>query len=157
MNPRKSSTSSGRARTTRARYLGVEVVAQPLPSSSLPGWEGLLRTALERFGGPSVRFRVIRSDRRRAIVEVSHADLARARSRLGRDRGERLRRRPGHTSYVGDPSRGEGLDEDRRRDRPARSAGPSPHTLEIETVASDSVNVWGETTRVTVPNGPPNA
>gem|GEM_PF-476664 len=80
MNPRKSSTSSGRARATRARYLGVEVVAQPLPSPSLPGWEGLLRIALERSGGPSVRFRIIRSDRRRAIVEISHTDLTRART-----------------------------------------------------------------------------
>ncbi len=90
-------------------------------------------------------------------MEVSHADLARARTAWGATAENGSAGALATRRYVGDPSRGEGLDEDRRRDRPARSAGPSPHTLEIETVASDSVNVWGETTRVTVPNGPPNA
>jgi RNase P/RNase MRP subunit POP5 len=66
----------------RARYLGIEVVAEPFPPLSSSGWERLFGASLERAGTPAPRFRVIRAEARRAIVEVGHLDLARVRAAL---------------------------------------------------------------------------
>jgi hypothetical protein len=76
VSPRKSSTSSGRPATLRPRYLGVEVAGEHLPSLPPRWWEATLRACLERATVPG-RFRVIRAEGRRAVVEV---DQLRSRS-----------------------------------------------------------------------------
>jgi hypothetical protein len=77
VSPRKSSTSSGRrSDAPRPRYLGLEVAGEHFPPSSSRGWESLLR---DRSHG-TVPFRLIRTEGRRAIVEVGHHNLAEARA-----------------------------------------------------------------------------
>ncbi len=76
---RKSSTSSARPLRRRSRYLGVEVAGEPLRPLSPAEWPARLREALAASGAPSLAFRVVRSDARRAIVRVDGADLAPAR------------------------------------------------------------------------------
>ena len=71
MSPRKSSTSSGRPPTRRPRYLGIEVAGEHLPPLSPVWWERSLRSCLER-AGLGVGFRLLRSEGRRALVEVDH-------------------------------------------------------------------------------------
>jgi len=83
VSPRKSSTSSGKATpfpTRRPRYLGLEVVGELLPPLSPRAWESLLADRWTATGEPSPRFRLIRSEGRRAIVEVDHLLAARARA-----------------------------------------------------------------------------
>ncbi|HYA69820.1 MAG TPA: hypothetical protein VEH28_00435 [Thermoplasmata archaeon] len=85
MSPRKSSTSSGKATPTpvrRPRYLGLEVAGELLPSfvGSPRSWEGLLADRLAVAGIPALRFRLIRAEGRRAIVEVDHLTAAAARA-----------------------------------------------------------------------------
>lgn len=77
-SPRKSSTSSGRAPRRRARYLGVEVAGEPLPSLSPARWESWLRGGLA--DPTSVPFRLVRFEGPRAIVEVGRRDVAAARA-----------------------------------------------------------------------------
>jgi len=79
VSPRKSSTSSGKPRPVRPRYLGLEVAGELLPSFSRD-WEALLRDRLDRAGLGNVKFRLIRADGRRAIVEVGHVEVRAARS-----------------------------------------------------------------------------
>ena len=80
MSPRKSSTSSGRPKKDRPRYLGVEVAGEPFPHPSPPAWNALLKAGLDRVPGERFpRFRLLRAEGRRAIVEVAHTDLAAAR------------------------------------------------------------------------------
>ncbi len=79
MSPRKSSTSSGRPPRVRARYLGVEVVGEPLPPLSPRWWEATLRRAFDRTGVPG-RFRLVRSEGARAILEVDQWRSSRARA-----------------------------------------------------------------------------
>ncbi|HYB79211.1 MAG TPA: hypothetical protein VEG66_05570 [Thermoplasmata archaeon] len=83
MSPRKSSTSSGKATPSparRPRYLGLEVAGELLPVLSPRAWENLLADRLVAAGEPSPRFRLIRAEGRRAIVEVDHLTAARART-----------------------------------------------------------------------------
>jgi hypothetical protein len=81
VSPRKSSTSSGRAKP-RPRYLGLEAAGEPVPRLPPRGWETALRSAWARTRAdpPPLRFRIVRSDGRRAIVEVEHAVLPAARA-----------------------------------------------------------------------------
>ncbi len=69
MSPRKSSTSSGKPSSLRPRYLGIEVAGEPFPPPSPRWWESALRRGFDRarIGG---RFRLVRSDGYRAVVEV---------------------------------------------------------------------------------------
>jgi len=91
VSPRKSSTSSGRT-TFRSRYLGLEVAGEPFPALSPRWWEASLRAALDATpGAAGGRFRLVRAEGRRAIVEVDHREAARARAAWnggvgGRDR-----------------------------------------------------------------------
>ena len=78
MSPRKSSTSSGRPRPVRPRYLGVEVAGEHFPSFARD-WEGLLRGRLDRAGAGGLSFRLIRAEGRRAVVEVAHVQASAAR------------------------------------------------------------------------------
>ncbi|MGA7476705.1 MAG: hypothetical protein WBW47_05735 [Thermoplasmata archaeon] len=80
MSPRKSSTSSGKPPALRPRYLGIEVAGEHFPSLSPRAWEGLLADRLASAGVPVRRFRVIRAEGRRAIVEVDHLAASRARA-----------------------------------------------------------------------------
>ncbi len=86
MSPRKSSTSSGRPRPVRPRYLGLEVAGEHLPPLLSPRWwEQTLRTALgPDEGGAELTLRVIRSEGPRAIVAVDQFHLARARAAWNR-------------------------------------------------------------------------
>jgi hypothetical protein len=79
VSPRKSSTSSGRAPTLRPRYLGIEVAGALLAPPSPRWWEATLRRCLDRSATPG-RFRVVRSEGYRAIVQVDqfHAVASRA-------------------------------------------------------------------------------
>jgi len=82
VSPRKSSTSSGKATPSpvrRPRYLGLEVAGELLPPLSPHAWESLLAERWLAAGEPAPRFRLIRSEGRRAIVEVDHLDVPRAR------------------------------------------------------------------------------
>lgn len=79
MSPRKSSTSSARTPFERPRYLGLEAEGEPFPPLSPPLWEAWLRSALGRAHASDLRFRLVRSERTRAIVAVSHLDAPRAR------------------------------------------------------------------------------
>ncbi len=81
-SPRKSSTSSGRAaERPRPRYLGLEVAGdQPLLPSPR-AWEAILSARWARGArGPASGFRIVRSDGRRAIVEVEHRAASWARA-----------------------------------------------------------------------------
>jgi hypothetical protein len=89
VNPRKSSTSSGKPPFERPRYLGLEVVGEPFPPLSPARWEAFLRGLLERPGSAEVRFRLIRSEGRRAVVAVGHRELARARAAWNPAPGDR--------------------------------------------------------------------
>lgn len=80
MSPRKSSTSSGKPRRVRPRYLGLEVAGEHFPPLSPRAWEHLLAERLASAGPPTPRFRLIRSDGRRAIAEVDHLFAGRARA-----------------------------------------------------------------------------
>ena len=80
MSPRKSSTSSAKPPVRRPRYLGLEVAGELLPPLSPRAWEGLLAERLASAGDPTPRFRLIRSDGRRAIAEVDHLAAPRARA-----------------------------------------------------------------------------
>jgi hypothetical protein len=80
VSPRKSSTSSGKPPGLRPRYLGIEVAGEHFPSLSPRAWEGLLAERLASAGVPVRRFRVIRSEGRRAVVEVDHLAAPRARA-----------------------------------------------------------------------------
>ena len=80
MSPRKSSTSSAKPPVRRPRYLGLEVAGELLPPLSPRAWEGLLAERLASAGNPPPRFRLIRSDGRRAIAEVDHFAAHRARA-----------------------------------------------------------------------------
>ncbi len=80
MNPRKSSTSSGKPRGLRPRYLGLEVAGEHFPSLSPRAWESLLAERLASAGAPVPRFRLIRSEGRRAIAEVDHLAAPRVRA-----------------------------------------------------------------------------
>jgi len=80
VSPRKSSTSSGRrSDAPRPRYLGLEVAGEHLPSLSPRGWEELLRGLFDPALG-ALPFRLIRSDGRRAVVEVRHRTVTSARA-----------------------------------------------------------------------------
>ena len=79
MSPRKSSTSSGRPPVLRARYLGVEVDGEPFPPPSPRWWEATLRGCLDRSAVPG-RFRVVRVEGRRAVVEVDQLRSRAARA-----------------------------------------------------------------------------
>ncbi len=79
MSPRKSSTSSAR-RTPRPRYLGVEAAGELVPPLPARGWEAALRSAWARVEAGPLRLRIVRSDGRRAIVEVEHTALPSARA-----------------------------------------------------------------------------
>ncbi|MGA8603837.1 MAG: hypothetical protein WB788_02050 [Thermoplasmata archaeon] len=80
MSPRKSSTSSGKPRALRPRYLGLEVAGEHFPSLSPRAWESLLAERLLSAGPPVPRFRLIRSEGRRAIAEVDQFSALRARA-----------------------------------------------------------------------------
>ncbi|HTT46125.1 MAG TPA: hypothetical protein VMH38_08985 [Thermoplasmata archaeon] len=80
MSPRKSSTSSGKPPARRPRYLGIEVAGELFPSLSPRDWEVLLSGRLAAVGAPTVRFRIIRAEGRRAIAEVDHRVAAQARA-----------------------------------------------------------------------------
>jgi len=81
VSPRKSSTSSGKVKP-RPRYLGLEAAGELVPRLPPRGWEAALRSgwASAHADRPGPRFRLVRSDGRRAIVEVEHrvAEAARA-------------------------------------------------------------------------------
>jgi RNase P/RNase MRP subunit POP5 len=83
VSPRKSSTSSGKPSRLRPRYLGIEVAGEHLPPLSPRAWEGLLSERLASAGVPVRRFRLIRSEGRRAVVEVDHLAASRARAAWG--------------------------------------------------------------------------
>ena len=71
MSPRKSSTSSGRPRTLRPRYLGVEVAGEHLPAGfSARWWEENLGSLLAAPGGPGGPIRVVRVRGSRAVVVI---------------------------------------------------------------------------------------
>ncbi|HYA55018.1 MAG TPA: hypothetical protein VEG42_05400, partial [Thermoplasmata archaeon] len=81
VSPRKSSTSSGKPPPhRRPRYLGLEVAGEHLPPLSPRDWESLLARRLSLAGAPEPRFRLIRSDGRRAIAEVDHTAAPGARA-----------------------------------------------------------------------------
>jgi RNase P/RNase MRP subunit POP5 len=80
VSPRKLSTSSGKPKSLRPRYLGVEVAGEPSVPS--PWWEGVLADRL-KLAAPAdlpTRVRWIRRDGGRAIVEIDHRVLAAARA-----------------------------------------------------------------------------
>jgi len=79
VSPRKSSTSSGRSRPHRPRYLGIEVAGESLPPASLRAWVALLSSRLRRVGEDAPGFRLIRVDVRRAVAEVDHDAVTRLR------------------------------------------------------------------------------
>jgi hypothetical protein len=79
VSPRKSSTSSGRPATVRARYLGIEVAGEPFPPPPPRWWEASLRRAFDRAHVPG-RFRLIRVDGYRAVAEVDHERSSAART-----------------------------------------------------------------------------
>lgn len=83
MRPRKRSTSSGNPTPPlpRPRYLGIEVAGVPLPSPR--GVEMFLRR-VPLGDGPAFPIRVVRVEHRRAIVEVPHTAVARARDAWNR-------------------------------------------------------------------------
>jgi len=76
---RKSSTSSGRRPRAHARYLGIEVAGEPVPSLSPARWVDTLRAALAADGLADLGFRLVRSGPTRAVVRVIATDLALAR------------------------------------------------------------------------------
>jgi len=77
---RKSSTSSGRPRRPRPRYLGVEAAGgEPFPLSSSTAWVPRLRDAFDAAGLAQVPFRVVRTEGPRAIVEVEARHVPAAR------------------------------------------------------------------------------
>ena len=77
---RKSSTSSGRPRRPRPRYLGLEAAGrEPFPPSS-SAWAARLSDARVRAGAGLFSFRVVRAEGPRAVVEVEARDLPAARS-----------------------------------------------------------------------------
>jgi len=78
-SPRKSSTSSGRPERLRARYLGIEVAGEPVPTLRPLPWGPWLRDALATAGAAELPFRLIRSEGRRAVVKVGRADVGTAR------------------------------------------------------------------------------
>jgi hypothetical protein len=78
-SPRKSSTSSGRRPRTRARYLGVEVAGEPVPSGPSLRWTAWLDAALAAAGAPRLPFRLVRSEGYRTVVRVVVADAPAAR------------------------------------------------------------------------------
>ncbi|HYB63381.1 MAG TPA: hypothetical protein VEE86_03045 [Thermoplasmata archaeon] len=80
MSPRKSSTSSGKPPALRPRYLGLEVAGEHLPFLSPRAWESLLGERLSSAGPPVPRFRLVRAEGRRAIVEVDHLAARHARA-----------------------------------------------------------------------------
>jgi len=55
------------------------VAGEPVPSLSPRAWESLLAERLARGDGPAPRFRLVRSEGRRAIAEVDHLSARRAR------------------------------------------------------------------------------
>ncbi len=77
MSPRKPSTSSGRPKPLRPRYLGLEVAGEIFPPPRL--LEGALRQSLARRAA-GVTVRVVRVEADRAIVEVPHGGSAEARA-----------------------------------------------------------------------------
>jgi hypothetical protein len=80
VSPRKSSTSSGRrSAAPRPRYLGLEVAGEHLPAPSPRWWETTLR-ARAGLGPSPFRFRLIRVEGPRAVVEVDQRTLAVART-----------------------------------------------------------------------------
>jgi RNase P/RNase MRP subunit POP5 len=93
VSPRKSSTSSGkRPPRARPRYLGLEVAGEPFPPATR-WWETTLRDLLDR-SAVTGRFRLVRTDGYRAIVEVDHrlsATLRVAWTTELEERGHRLR------------------------------------------------------------------
>jgi len=56
------------------------VAGELLPDLSPTGWERTLARLLDEHAPTPVRFRVIRADGRRAVVEVEHLDAATARA-----------------------------------------------------------------------------
>jgi hypothetical protein len=83
VSPRKSSTSSGRPHPLRPRYLGIEVAGEHFPALSPRSWESLLADRLAAAGVPVRRFRLIRSEGRRAVAEVDHLSAPGARAAWG--------------------------------------------------------------------------
>ena len=80
MSPRKSSTSSGRPRTLRPRYLGVEVAGEHLPLGfSARWWEECLGSLLAAAGGPGGPIRVVRIQGSRAVIAIDQTRLVAAR------------------------------------------------------------------------------
>lgn len=77
MNPRKSSTSSGKP-PARPRYIGVELTGDRTLSAR--GLEQVLIERLRTPERPDPWVRVIRLDHGRAIVEVAHTEAVRART-----------------------------------------------------------------------------
>ncbi|HYB78369.1 MAG TPA: hypothetical protein VEG66_01225 [Thermoplasmata archaeon] len=56
------------------------MAGEPLPALSPRAWELLLSDRLAAAGEPTPRFRLIRSEGRRAIAEVDHLSAARVRA-----------------------------------------------------------------------------
>ena len=85
-SPRKSSTSSARPRRPRARYLGIEVAGEPIPTPA--AWTDRLHRALAAAGTPQLGFRLIRSGDHRAVARVDRSDAAAARCAWDSPRGD---------------------------------------------------------------------
>jgi len=85
VSPRKSSTSSGKRRTTtRPRYLGVEVAGELFPPPPARWWEETLRRCLE--ASPAAGwFRIVRTAGYRAVVEVDQWRAVPARAAWTRE------------------------------------------------------------------------
>jgi hypothetical protein len=125
---RKSSTSSGsRPRRPRARYLGLEAATEPFPSTSPSVWVGRLRRALVDAGSPGLPFRLVRSEGRRAIIEVEALDAPAARRAWNRDVGpdDRMRTERTWGTLVGAKAWIGRARKAPRRDGPAAPAGAS--------------------------------
>jgi hypothetical protein len=90
VSPRKSSTSSGRPRRPRYRYLGLEVAGEPLPPSPA-AWATLLREELGRNGAGATAFRLIRCVGARAIVRTDRDGAESARRSWNRGSDTALR------------------------------------------------------------------
>ena len=80
-SPKRSSISSGKEGSpTRPRYLGLEVAGDHPPPFSTAAWEQFLRRHGAPSGAPPFRWRLIRAEGARAVVEVDHRSADAARS-----------------------------------------------------------------------------
>jgi hypothetical protein len=80
VSPRKPSTSSGKPSPDRPRYLGIEAAGGPFPPPKL--LEAALRRALTDPASPASApaVRVIRVEIDRAIAQIAHTAVPRARA-----------------------------------------------------------------------------